>query len=100
MRTLEIPVPDALPLAFAVRNLGQDLFAPQRQGWPGGDAWINAIQTCWRKQFIERLLRSDDFVMRPVRADRVEGSYAEAGMRDGCEPGNRVRNSAGRRPAR
>lgn len=88
MRTLEIPVPDALPLAFAVRNLGQDLFAPPNvKGWPGGDAWINATSLLARKQFIERLLRNDDFVMRPVRADGVEGSYAEAGMRERMRTG-------------
>jgi uncharacterized protein (DUF1800 family) len=61
MRTLDVAVPDALPLAFAVRNLGQDLFAPPNvRGWPGGEAWISATTLLGRKQFVERLLRSDE----------------------------------------
>ena len=57
-RTLAVDVPDALPLALALRNMGQDLFAPPNvRGWPGGDAWINSSTLLARKQFIERLLR-------------------------------------------
>lgn len=61
VRTLEMPVSDALPLAFAVRKLGQDLFAPPNvRGWPGGEAWIDSTTLLARKQFVERLLRSGD----------------------------------------
>ena len=82
MRTLDVRVPDALPLAFAVRNLGQDLFAPPNvKGWPGGDAWINATTLLGRKQFIERLLRNDQFVTPMARADGVDSSYEQGAMR-------------------
>lgn len=61
VRTFEMPVSDALPLAFAVRRLGQDLFAPPNvRGWPGGEAWIDSTTLLARKQFIERLLRSGE----------------------------------------
>ena len=83
MRTLEVQVPDALPLAFTVRNLGQDLFAPPNvKGWPGGDAWINATTLLSRKQFVERLLRNDRFVTPMVRADGVEAGYEQGAMRN------------------
>lgn len=83
VRTLEVRVPDALPLAFTVRNLGQDLFAPPNvRGWPGGDSWINATTLLARKQFIERLLRSDEFVAPVVQADDREADYAGTGMRN------------------
>ena len=83
LRTLDVSVPDALPLAFTVRNLGQDLFAPPNvRGWPGGDAWINSTTLLARKQFIERLLRNDDFVVRPVRADGVEAGFEQGAMQN------------------
>lgn len=83
LRTLEVPVPDALPLAFAVRNLGQDLFAPPNvKGWPGGEAWINSTTLLGRKQFVERLLRNDDFVTPPVRADGIGMSYEEGAQKN------------------
>lgn len=77
-RTLDIRVPDALPLAFTVRNLGQDLFAPPNvKGWPGGDAWINASTLLARKAFIERLLRNERLVAPMARADGVEMDYEQ-----------------------
>jgi len=61
LRTLDIACADALPLAFAVRQLGQDLFAPPNvRGWPGGDAWIDASTLPARRQFLNRLLRAGD----------------------------------------
>lgn len=81
LRTLEISAPDALPLAFTVRNLGQDLFAPPNvKGWPGGDAWINATTLLARKQFIERLLRNEQFVTPMARADGVAVSYEQGSI--------------------
>lgn len=60
LRTLEVRADDGLPLVFAVRNLGQDLFAPPNvRGWPGGETWINSTTLLGRKQFLERLLRSE-----------------------------------------
>jgi uncharacterized protein (DUF1800 family) len=88
VRTLEVRVPDALPLAFTVRNLGQDLFAPPNvRGWPGGDSWINATTLLARKQFIERLLRNDEFIAPASRADGREADTAEIGMRSKMRPG-------------
>lgn len=58
LRQFRIDVPD--PFAFVVvsRQLGQDLMAPPNvQGWPGGEAWINASTLLARKQILERLFR-------------------------------------------
>jgi uncharacterized protein (DUF1800 family) len=52
---------DGRPFALALRQLGQDLFAPPNvKGWPGGDSWVNTNTLLLRKQFLERLLRSED----------------------------------------
>jgi uncharacterized protein (DUF1800 family) len=81
VRTLNVRVPDALPLAFTLRNLGQDLFAPPNvKGWPGGEAWINSTTLLARKQFVERLLRAEEFVEPTRRADGVEMRYEDAPM--------------------
>lgn len=58
LHSLNVEVPDVLPLGFALRQLGQDLFNPPNvKGWPGGEAWINASTLLARKQFVERLNR-------------------------------------------
>ena len=81
VRTLNVRVPDALPLAFAMRNLGQDLFAPPNvKGWPGGEAWINSTTLLARKQFVERLLRAEEFIEPTRRADGVNMRYEDAPM--------------------
>ncbi|MCE9571241.1 MAG: DUF1800 domain-containing protein [Rhodocyclales bacterium] len=60
LNTLDIEAPDAAALAFALRQIGQDLFAPPNvKGWPGGEAWINSSTLLARKQMAERLLRRD-----------------------------------------
>ena len=67
LRTLNVDVPDALPLALALRNLGQDLFAPPNvRGWPGGESWINSTTLLARKQFVERLLRASEMNSRSM----------------------------------
>jgi uncharacterized protein (DUF1800 family) len=79
VRTLDIRIPDALPLAFTLRNLGQDLFAPPNvKGWPGGEAWINSNTLLARKNFIERLLRNEAFIEPARRADGVDMRYEDA----------------------
>jgi uncharacterized protein (DUF1800 family) len=79
VRTLDIRVSDALPLAFTLRNLGQDLFAPPNvKGWPGGEAWINSTTLLARKSFVERLLRSEEFIEPARRADGVDMRYEDA----------------------
>jgi uncharacterized protein (DUF1800 family) len=58
--TLDIEPPDTAALAFALRQFGQDLFAPPNvKGWPGGEAWINSSTLLARKQMAERLLRRE-----------------------------------------
>lgn len=87
LRTLEIHVPDALPFAFTMRNLGQDLFAPPNvRGWPGGEAWINSQTLLARKQFLERLLQIEHFGKEMARVET-------AGMTD-----QRSLTQADRRP--
>lgn len=79
VRTLDVTVPDALPLAFIVRNLGQDLFAPPNvRGWPGGEAWINSTTLLARKAFLERLLRGEDFVEPMRHFDGQQARYDDA----------------------
>ncbi|MBS1188987.1 MAG: hypothetical protein H6R10_779 [Rhodocyclaceae bacterium] len=68
IRTLDVEVPDPSPLAFALRQLGQDLFAPPNvKGWPGGEMWINATTLLARRQLIDRLLRGEEMPRRPPR---------------------------------
>ena len=60
LNSLQIEAPEPLLLGFALRQLGQDLFAPPNvRGWPGGEAWINSSTLLARKQMAERLLRRD-----------------------------------------
>ena len=69
LHQLDIAMPDPLPLALVLRNLGQDLLAPPNvKGWPGGEAWIDSRTLLARKQFLERVMRVD------------ETRYAMAGM--------------------
>ena len=42
-------------------GMGQNLFSPPNvKGWPGQDTWINASSLLARKQFVDRVLRTDD----------------------------------------
>ena len=60
LNTMDIEAPDAAALAFALRQIGQDLFAPPNvKGWPGGETWINSSTLLARKQMAERLLRRE-----------------------------------------
>ncbi len=60
LNTLELEAPETAALAFALRRLGQDLFAPPNvRGWPGGETWINSSTLLARKQIAERLLRRE-----------------------------------------
>ncbi len=81
LRTLEVDVPDALPLALALRQHGQDLFAPPNvKGWPGGEAWINSTTLLTRKQFIERLLRAEEMpANRAMLRENLGKGVAKAG---------------------
>jgi uncharacterized protein (DUF1800 family) len=60
LNTLDVEAPEPAALAFALRQIGQDLFAPPNvKGWPGGEAWINSSTLLARKQMAERLLRRE-----------------------------------------
>ena len=60
LNSMQIEAPEPLLLGFALRQLGQDLFAPPNvRGWPGGESWINSSTLLARKQYAERLLRRD-----------------------------------------
>ena len=64
-------------LAYALKQLGQDLFAPPNvRGWPGGEAWINTTTLLARKQFLERMLRSEGMNanQRMARMRAVQGN--------------------------
>jgi uncharacterized protein (DUF1800 family) len=56
---------DAAPFALVVAQLGQNLFSPPNvKGWPGGEAWINSTTLLARKQFLDRVFRSE--AVRPM----------------------------------
>jgi hypothetical protein len=72
LRTFGLRSVDGRPVYLALRQLGQDVFSPPNvKGWPGGEAWINTNTLLARKQFLARLLRSDEGEgmeeMRPQR---------------------------------
>lgn len=82
LRTLEVNVPDALPLVFSLRQLGQDLFAPPNvKGWVGGEAWLNSTTLLARKQYLERLtqLESKQMGGRNMLREMAGKGIAKAG---------------------
>jgi len=61
LRQLEVAPGSALPFAVASSGMGQNLFSPPNvKGWPGGETWINSNTLLARKQFLDRLARTDD----------------------------------------
>lgn len=59
LHTFGVRAADPLPFTLALRQQGQDLFAPPNvKGWPGGETWVNSNTLLLRKQFLDRLLRS------------------------------------------
>ena len=81
LRQLELSPADTRPYALAVAGMGQNLFAPPNvRGWPGGEAWINSNTLLARKQFVDRLARSDAVVMELALtpADPARGDSASA----------------------
>jgi hypothetical protein len=52
---------EALPFAMAAAGMGQNLFSPPNvKGWPGQETWINSSTLLARKQFLDRVFRTDD----------------------------------------
>lgn len=77
LHTFGLNSADGAPFAFALKQLGQDLFAPPNvRGWPGGEAWINTTTLLARKQFLERMLRSEGMneKQRMARMRAVQGN--------------------------
>jgi uncharacterized protein (DUF1800 family) len=65
LRQFQFTTGDVAPFALVVAQLGQNLFSPPNvKGWPGGDAWINSTTLLARKQFLDRVFRSE--AVRPV----------------------------------
>ncbi len=60
LRQFEFTTGDVAPFSLVVAQLGQNLFAPPNvKGWPGGEAWINSTTLLARKQFLDRVFRSE-----------------------------------------
>jgi len=52
---------ESLPFAVAAAGMGQNLFSPPNvKGWPGQETWINSSTLLARKQFLDRVFRTDD----------------------------------------
>lgn len=60
LRQFQFATGDAAPFALVVAQLGQNLFSPPNvKGWPGGESWINSSTLLARKQFLDRVFRSE-----------------------------------------
>ncbi|HKE39050.1 MAG TPA: DUF1800 domain-containing protein [Casimicrobiaceae bacterium] len=73
LRQFELRPTETIPFAVAAAGMGQNLFSPPNvKGWPGQEAWINSSTLLARKQFLDRLFRSDRGAVSPdVAIDRV-----------------------------
>jgi hypothetical protein len=61
LRQFELRPGEPVPFAVAAAGMGQNLFAPPNvKGWPGQETWINSSTLLARKQFLDRLFRSDE----------------------------------------
>jgi hypothetical protein len=78
LRQLEVAPGSALPFAVASSGMGQNLFSPPNvKGWPGGETWINSNTLLARKQFLDRVARTEDAPMTmPATADAQESPAA------------------------
>jgi len=77
LRQLEVAPGSALPFAVASSGMGQNLFSPPNvKGWPGGETWINSNTLLARKQFLDRVARTDDAPMTMAAMADAQGSSA------------------------
>jgi uncharacterized protein (DUF1800 family) len=61
LRQFDFRPADTLPFAVAAAGMGQNLFSPPNvKGWPGQETWINSSTLLARKQFLDRVFRTDD----------------------------------------
>ena len=88
LRQLGMRPGDTIPFAVAAAGMGQNLFAPPNvKGWPGQQAWINSSTLLARKQFLDRLLRTDGTgpAAAARAADDAMSASAPAGADDDME---------------
>jgi uncharacterized protein (DUF1800 family) len=79
LHQFQFTVPDPLPFALNLGQLGQNLFSPPNvKGWPGGETWINSTTLLARKQFAERIFRAEEM------PQSVRGMVAEGGAVKGA----------------
>ena len=77
LRQFQFTAGDVAPFALVVGQLGQNLFSPPNvKGWPGGEAWINSTTLLARKQFLDRLFRSE--ALKPAGSAAMMGATAMA----------------------
>src|SRR5450631_3535318 len=61
LRQFDFKPEEPLPFAVAAAGMGQNLFSPPNvKGWPGQETWINSSTLLARKQFLDRVFRTDD----------------------------------------
>lgn len=78
LKSFKVSGIDPRLLALALRQMGQDLFAPPNvKGWPGGEHWINANTLLARNQTIERLFRGQDMANAAMDAQHRLDSLAD-----------------------
>jgi uncharacterized protein (DUF1800 family) len=77
LKQFEFAYGDAMPLAIATAQLGQNLFSPPNvKGWPGGEAWINSTTLLARKALAERLFRADEMPAMAMAAPGADAAKA------------------------
>ena len=95
LRQLELAPDSAVPFAIATAGMGQNLFSPPNvKGWPGGDAWINTTTLLARKQFLDRVTRSDagtSLTMTAAPRDAVASASRPALSAEGAAEGDKTR---------
>jgi uncharacterized protein (DUF1800 family) len=70
------------PFLLVSRQLGQDIFNPPNvKGWPGGEVWINSATLLGRKQFLDRLFRSQEMAKMQKDAAMVAKGFGAGGGR-------------------
>ena len=77
LRQFDFKPAAALPFAVAAAGMGQNLFSPPNvKGWPGQETWINSSTLLARKQFLDRVFRTDDAGATAIAATNDEPAMA------------------------
>ncbi len=92
LQLFDVQTGDLVPFALLTTGLGQNLFAPPNvRGWPGGEAWINASTLLMRKQFLERLFRSQEMARDPNVMMAAVRTHGGSGVRNPEKLGEEMR---------